>query len=103
MPVETVEDLAAIFDEDDFAVRANITGGDNFDIDIKVIFDNETEGVGIYESTAVEAPAPSFLAITPQIAGVKRGMVATIASKAYKIERIRKIDDGATSRVELSE
>ena len=103
MSVETPEDLAAMFDEDDFAVSANITDGDEFDIDIKVIFDNSTEGVGLYESTNVEAAAPSFVAITSEIAGVKRGMVATIASKAYKVERVRKVDDGATSRVELSE
>jgi len=103
VPVETAEDLAAFFDEDDFAVQANITDGDDFDIDILVIFDNETEGVDLYESTAVEAAAPSFLAVTSEIVGVKRGMVATIASKAYKVERIRKVADGATSRVELSE
>ena len=103
MPVETVEDLAAFFNEDEFAVRADITDGADFDIDILVIFDNSTEGVGIYDSTTVEAANPSCEAITAEIANAKRGMVVTIASKAYRIGRIQKLGDGSTSRIELSE
>lgn len=103
MPVETPDDLAAFFSTDDFAVQANITDGDDFDIDINVIFDNSTEGVGLYSDTSVEAANPQFEAATVDLVGVKRGMVVTIASKAYTVERIRKIGDGATSRVEMSE
>lgn len=102
MPVETAEDLAGFFNDAEHAVKANITDGTDFDIDINVIFDNSTEGVGIYESTTVEAANPSFEAITAELAGVTRGMIATIANAAYKIERIHKIADGATSLVELS-
>lgn len=102
MPVETPEDLAGFFDDEEFAVKANITDGDEFDIDINVIFDNSTEGVGIYESTTVEAADPCFEAITAELAGVKRGMVVTIANATYKVARIHKIADGATSRVEMS-
>lgn len=103
MPVETPEDLAVFFSPDEFAVRANITDGEDFDRDINVIFDNSTEGVGLYGDTSVEAASPQFEAATADLIGVKRGMVVTIASKAYKVERIRKIGDGATSRVEISE
>ena len=103
MPVETPDDLAAFFSTDDFAVVANITDGADFDIEINVIFDNSTEGVGLYGDTSVEAANPQFEAITAELFGVKRGMVVTIASKAYKVERIRKVGDGATSRVEVSE
>jgi hypothetical protein len=102
LPVETAEDLAGFFNDEELAVRANVTDGADFDIDINVIFDNSTEGVGIYESTTVEAANPSFEAITAELAGVSRGMIATIANAAYKVERVRQIGDGATSIVELS-
>src|SRR5215208_1339789 len=97
------EELELFFDTDDFAVAANITDGNDFDRDINVIFDNSTEGIGLYENTSVEAASPQFEAASTDLIGVKRGMVVTIASKVYTVERIRKVGDGATSRVEMSE
>lgn len=103
MAVESTAELSAFFNLKEFAVEANITDGDEFDIDINVIFDDSTEGIELYETTSVEAANPQFEAVTSDLASVKRGMVVTIASKAYRVERIRKIGDGATSRVEMSE
>ncbi len=95
------EDLSTFFDVDDFADECVITGADDFEVTLNVILNTGTEQVGLYE-TNVEAPTPNFACATSDLVGVKRGMTATVRSKAYKVERLRQVEDGATSVVELS-
>jgi hypothetical protein len=104
MAFDDSADLDALFDTDDFAVVAEISdpADEDFDLTINVIFDATTEQVTVYGETNVEAANPQFRCKTSDLATVKRKYIATIASQAYKIERMEAEGDGKTSVVYLS-
>lgn len=115
MPFDDEEDLDSFFDTDDggAATQAIITdpADDDFGpLTINVIFDGDTEGIAVYGDTNVEAPKPSFLCKSTDIASVKRKLAVTFPNleafedgygKTYKIERIAR-EGVNTSRVHLS-
>lgn len=119
MSLETEEDLVSFFDTDDFATTAHIVSVELdtnnhpiFDRAIKVIFDEDTQEVGIYSDTDVAAVKPSFLCKSADLAGVHRGLRVTFPNleawedgygKTYEVTP-RIINEGVdASRVYLKE
>lgn len=88
------ENLSQFFDTDDFAVPARITGAGGFDRTVSVIFNNPTKEIAVYSETQIESPEFNFLAQESDLAGVKKGMTATVNAVAYKVERIERDGDG---------
>jgi hypothetical protein len=100
--VAFTEDLSPFFDVAGHAVAAvfHLGGAPAVNLNAKVIFDNPTEEVTLYE-TAIEARAPTLLAKTAEIPGVVRGKTVTVNSITYTIVKVTAIDDGAVSQVHL--
>lgn len=104
MAFDDSADLDVMFDTADFAVEAEISdpNDEDFELIINVNFDATSENVPVYGDTSVQAANPQFRCKTSDLAGVKRKFIATIASKAYVIERMELEDDGKISVVYLS-
>lgn len=96
------DDLPLFFEPTEHAAPCVITGPNAFTLSLNVIFNDPTHEVGIYDETQVESAAPFFQAQTAELAGVRKGMTATIGGVGYKIERVRK-DGTGVSNVFLSE
>lgn len=94
LKTDLLSDLDEIFDTDEFAVEATLTGG----IKIKVIFDDEFRGQNI-ESGEIRTTAPQVLCKSADVSGVALGNTITINSVAYKVIERQPDGTGCTTLI----
>jgi hypothetical protein len=105
------EDLDSLFDTDDLAVEALITGPSPFTKTVNAILDMNTLAIDMYGETSVEASDPWFECKSIDLADVKRGMSVRFPNleshedgygKSFEVARIASAGV-QTSRVYLKE